>query len=219
MRGVLVCGEQFRNARIQRGLTQESLAERADLDVKTVRNAEAGKRVDLETLGRLAVALGANPSQFIGPGEAAAGLQDRRRDVVHHWLRAWDARDGGTLEALYHDDATMRLPGGPTIPFGGIYRGKAEIRRAHEIAWSTCRTEPIREGDLTFLVSEDVVLMQGVKGVYLPDGTIARLRCVHIYTFAGDLIIDHRADYDTLEFVSLLELPPPDDVASPGSSR
>jgi transcriptional regulator with XRE-family HTH domain len=50
---------RVRAARLRLGLTQEELARRAGVDVRTVRNAETGRRrPSLRTLGRLAEVLG-----------------------------------------------------------------------------------------------------------------------------------------------------------------
>jgi len=57
MRGVVPDGHRIRIARIARGVTQEQLAVCADLDVKTIRKAEHGKRLDVGTLAALARAL------------------------------------------------------------------------------------------------------------------------------------------------------------------
>ena len=51
-------GERLRNARLNLNLTRESLAANAGLSVDTVRNAETGRNVSLETLIRLLRGLG-----------------------------------------------------------------------------------------------------------------------------------------------------------------
>jgi DNA-binding Xre family transcriptional regulator len=63
----------------QRGWGARRLAEAAGLDQKTVRNILAGRatRVDLETIGRLAQALG------VGPGS----LWDVEPDISRIWER------------------------------------------------------------------------------------------------------------------------------------
>ena len=51
-------GERLRNARLNLNLTREGLAANAGLSVDTVRNAETGRNVSLETLIRLLRGLG-----------------------------------------------------------------------------------------------------------------------------------------------------------------
>jgi len=210
MRGALANGKQIQVTRLSRGLTQEQLADLAGIDAKTVRKAEQGKRLDLETLTKLGFALETELNRLIVPGRSPPELEIRRRDVVLRWHRLWDAHDMEPYLALYHNDAILHLPGGPQIPFGGTFRGKSEIRRAHEIAWSTCRTEPVRQEDFSILVSDDAVILQGRKGVYLPDGNLVRLWSTHIFTFEDDLIVDLHVEYDTLSFARLLQFPPVD---------
>ena len=147
-------------------------------------------------------------------GRSARELEIGRRDVALKWCHLWDTQDMEPLLALYHNDAAMHFPGGPQIPFGGTFRGKQEIRRAYEIAWSTCRTEPGRGEGLSILVSNGTVVLQGRKGVYQPDGDLVKLWCIQIFTFQGDRIMNHRVEYDTLTFARLMQFPPPADSES-----
>jgi transcriptional regulator with XRE-family HTH domain len=67
MRGVQVIGETIRSQRRQRGLTQEQLAAQADCDVKTLRQAEHSRAIDLSSLKRIALALNLNYVDLIHP--------------------------------------------------------------------------------------------------------------------------------------------------------
>ena len=207
MRGALANGEELQGARLRCGFTQEELAKLAYLDVKTVRKAERGMRLDLDTLTRLAFALQTELIRIIRTGRSETEMQIGWRDAVIRWHRAWDANDIDALLATYHDDAVLHLPGGPNIPFGGTFRGKNEIRRAHEIAWSTCRTEPVPPEDFSLLASGNAIVLNGFKGVHLPNGEVVRLGCMQIFKFEGDLIIDHRVEYDTLKFAQIVQFP------------
>jgi len=206
MRGVYTDGETVRSVRTHRGLTQEELADLAGLDVKTVRKAERGGRLDLSTLTRLAVAMETVTGRLVRHGLSEMGLLSCRRDAVLRWLAAWDARDADGVLALYHERATFRLPGRPVIPFHGTCRGKDEIRAAYETAWRTCQTVPASPEDVMIYVMGDTVVLEGLRGVRLPNGEISRLWCVQIYSFDGDRVIDHRVVYDTLEFARLMEI-------------
>jgi ketosteroid isomerase-like protein len=204
MRGVFADGASIRSVRIDRGLTQERLADLAELDVKTVRKAERGCRLDLSTLGRLARALETVTGRLVRPDLAETATQTRHRQVVAAWIAAWDARDADGVLAAYHEEATLRLPGGPTIPFHGSFHGKDQIRRANDIAWTACRTDPVSPHEVAIHVADDVVVVEGPKGFRRPDGEVVRLWCVHIFTFREGRVIDHRVEYDTLEFVRAL---------------
>jgi transcriptional regulator with XRE-family HTH domain len=206
MRGATANRDQLHAARVSRGLTQEQLATLAGVDVKTVRKAEQGKRLDVGSLVRLALALDTNVHNVI-QGAQSDNSQMVRRKVVEQWQRAWEAQDIAGLMAFYHDQCVMHLPGAPNIPFGGSFRGKEQIARANQSAWSTCRTEPLRPGEYSFVVSDDTVLMHGMMGLYLPNGEPVRLWCMQTFTFEGDLIAEHRVEYDTLRFSKLMQLP------------
>lgn len=220
MRGVFVDGAGIRSVRIDRGLTQEELAGLAELDVKTVRKAERGGRLDLSTLDQLARALETATSRLVRRDLVETGLQARRHEVVHRWRVAWDARDADAVLAVYHEGATLRLPGGPPIPFYGTIRGKDEIRRANKAAWDSCQTVPVSAEDVTIYTTADGVVLEGPKGIHRPNGEIARLWCVHIFTFDGDQVIDHRVEYDTLEFARIMGFPGPGAAGEDrGSSR
>jgi transcriptional regulator with XRE-family HTH domain len=207
MRGVFADGESLRSVRVHQGLTQEGLADLAGLDVKTVRKAERGGRLDVSTLGRLADALETGTGDLVRRCRPETRPQARRHDAVRRWVEAWDAHDRDAVLAIYHEEATLRLPGDPTIPFHGTFRGKDQILHAYETAWDACRTDPVRREDFAIYVADDVAVLEGRKGVHLPNGEIASLRCVQLFTFDGDLVIDHRVEYDTLEFARLMGLP------------
>lgn len=190
MRGTIADGPALRAARTSRGLTQEQLAARAQIDVKTVRKAEQGKRLDLGTLTQIAFALDVELNQIIHLSPSETEVQVRRRDVVLRWLRAWEVRDLDALVALHHEHVVMHLPGGPGIPFSGTFRGHAEFRRLHESAWSTSETVPIPREDFSLLVADDTVIWNARPGLKLPDGRVVKLPAVHIYRFEGDLIAE-----------------------------
>ena len=50
---LLALGERLRTARLNQNLTRDALAARVGLSVDTIRNAETGRNVSLETLIRL----------------------------------------------------------------------------------------------------------------------------------------------------------------------
>jgi transcriptional regulator with XRE-family HTH domain len=206
MRGTNADGPEVVVARVAKGLTQEQLADSAGLDVKTVRKAEQGGRVDLASLSRLAAVLDVSLDRLVSGGSETP--TDRaRRESVQRWHRAWDAHDVDAILALYHDEAVLHLPGEPDIPFAGVHRGKEAIRRCHETAWANFRTEPVPPGDFSVLVCEDTVVLWGSKGVSGPDGTVVKLSSIQVFTFEGDRIIEHRVEFDTLRF-SRVTTPP-----------
>jgi len=211
MRGAPANGEQINSARRARGLTQEQLASIAGIDVKTLRKAEGSQRIDLGTLTKISFALAVDIRTLIVPTGSLQELEIRRRDAVLRWHRFWDAHDLEGLLSVFHDSAVVHLPGGPDIPFAGEHRGKEAIGRAHEIAWSICETDPVGSEDFSLLTSDSSVILNGKKGVRLPNGGTVKLTCLQIFTFAegSDLVVDQLVEYDTLSFARLLGLSPP----------
>jgi ketosteroid isomerase-like protein len=187
-------------------MTQEQLAESAGLDVKTVRKAEQGKRLDLGTITKLCFALQTDLRHLVQPGRSAADREIRQRDVVISWQRAFNARGLDGLLRCYHEEAVLHLPGAPQIPFGGTFRGHKAIRGASQLLWKTCDTQLLDDKDYKILVAGDTAVVQGQQGLRLPDGRHSSLHYVQVLQFADDRIVDHRVDYDTLNVARLLQL-------------
>ena len=159
--------------------------------------------------GTQAAALRVDVQSLIQTPESAAELQLHRRDVVLEWNRIWDAADMAGLLALYAEDAVLRLPGGPSIPFGGIHRGHAEIRKVHEMVWAMIHYEPIAANELEFLMNDQAVTLKASKGIYMPSGELIRIPTIQVFTFVGLLISEHQLEFDTLDFATKFPFPSP----------
>jgi transcriptional regulator with XRE-family HTH domain len=210
MRGAIANGEYLQAVRVTRALTQEQLATLADVDVKTVRKAEQGKRLDVGTLARLALALGTELHRIIRGPTPLADLQTARRITVEKWRAAWDARDFEALLALYDDRIVLHLPGGPHLAWGGEFHGKEAIRRVNKMAWSLAPMVPVAPHDRFLIVCEDCAVLYGKRSLRLPDEREILLSSMHLFAFAGRLIVDHRVEYDTLAFSQALQPLAPD---------
>jgi transcriptional regulator with XRE-family HTH domain len=210
MRGVQANGEQIQAVRLERGLTIEQLASSASVDVKTVRKAERGQRVDLSTLTRISFSLDVDVRGLIVMARSLLELELRRRDAVRQWHHGWEMQDTQALLSLYDDDAVLHLPGAPDIPFGGEHRGRPAIHRAYEIAWSTCPHEPMYDREFSLIVSDNTLILGGEKSLRRQDGHTARLWVHQIFTFREDspLLVNHRVEFDTLAFARFLQLLP-----------
>jgi transcriptional regulator with XRE-family HTH domain len=209
MRGVQANGEQIQATRLERGLTVEQLASLAGVDVKTVRKAERGQRVDLSTLTRISFSLDVDVRSLLVMTRSRLELELHRRDAVRRWHRGWEAHDIEELLSVYHEDAVLHMPGAPDIPCAGEHHGRKAIREMQEIAWNTCVTEPMSGGDFRLVTSDNTVILSGRVGIHLPDGLTVQLWCVQIFTFhdGSELVVDHRVEYDTLRFARLMRLP------------
>jgi hypothetical protein len=156
------------------------------VDVKTVRKAERGQRVDLGTISRISLSLVVDVGYLLITTCPPLELEVRRRDAVRRWHHAWDTRDMERLLSVYHDDAVLRLPGAPDIPFAGEHRGKEAVRRANHIAWMSCETEPTCKAEFSLVVSDNTAVLSDKKGVRLPDRRTLKLWCLQIFTFLQD---------------------------------
>ena len=64
---VVKIGDRLRDARVRRALTQEELAEKADVGTNTVARLERNEsEPHMSTLRKLARALGVDPAELIG---------------------------------------------------------------------------------------------------------------------------------------------------------
>ncbi len=93
-------GERLRALRLAAGLTQERLAERAELHPTYIGQLERGeKNVTIESLLKITRALGMPPDQFFShlPGPAA---QPGPADTAYQLLLAWPPKEQQALLEL-----------------------------------------------------------------------------------------------------------------------
>jgi transcriptional regulator with XRE-family HTH domain len=136
VRGIQINTTRFRQIRRARGFTQAKLARIAGVSERTVRNAELGRRVRLDFLRYLAIALGVEVLDVSrDPDELRVANRENERAerVLHATLSFAHDRDLGELRRLV-DDNVFRLlyPGPSIIPFAGEYRGVDGLRKLME---------------------------------------------------------------------------------------
>ncbi len=216
MRGAIANGTEILDRRLSLGWTQEQLATRARVDVKTIRKAEKGKRLDLVSLTQIGVALDSGLRLIVRTGQSARQREIQRRDVVMKWNRAFDCHDMTALLQCYHDEAILHLPGDAPIQLSGKFRGKDEIRRAYDIAWKIRPSEPVRDADFLLFVGDKTAVLLGRKLIHPQVRNSTSLRSVQIFEFQEESIRHHEIHYDTLILAQLLEDSPHED---PGDSR
>ncbi len=213
VRGVPTNVRSLLEARLKQGLTQEQLSSKAELDVKTVRNAEQGKRIDLETIARLADVLGIRLSDALSQVDSIAhsNLVDGHKQVNEHkqivekWQMAWNSCDSDGLASFYHPNATLYLPGEPHLAFSGEHCGRARIQHIHQVMWQQIPTDP-SSTEYRIRVCEDLVLWQGHQGFYTSDRNLHRLSYVQIFEFEDLLISEHHVQFDTLALWRLINV-------------
>ena len=93
---------QVKKLRLAKGMTQEKLAERADLTAEAVTRVERGVRMPtLRTLGKLAHGLGVSPSSLLETKELPAPTMSRHLAQIVAKLDDEDERvQEGALEVL-----------------------------------------------------------------------------------------------------------------------
>lgn len=102
-------GKNFRKLRESRGLTQEALAEKSSLDIRTCQRAEAGKSVSPSTVFRLADALKLDTTELLGNSDPARNEQTEIDEVLAEWLR--HGNDGSISGVPAHPELFYRFTG------------------------------------------------------------------------------------------------------------
>ncbi len=91
--------DRIRSLRQERGWTAEALAKKAGCAVRSVGNAEAGKRIELRTLNEIAGALGVKPAELMKV-EAGSGAKPEAKLTPQIVLSGSDAANVALLAEL-----------------------------------------------------------------------------------------------------------------------
>jgi transcriptional regulator with XRE-family HTH domain len=141
MRGVQTNGEAVKLARLRRGMNQDDVAHQADLDVKTVRKAEQGKRLDIPTVARIAQVLNVDLLSLITlSNEPIEPVDPPNLQQAKTFVRWYDS--AGTLltdecRQFLALDFEFHCPADPQhVPFAGVWRGCDGFLKFLEIFYS-----------------------------------------------------------------------------------
>lgn len=144
MRGILANRERLVALRKAAGLTQEQLAAECDCDVKTVRTAERGKRVDVATLRRISTRLGAELQEILA--DSSPDRREANIAAAMTYMRAFDARDPHSVAACFREDGAVVVFADPRLPGTGEYRGRERIRQWAESCFAAFLAPPVEGG-------------------------------------------------------------------------
>lgn len=183
-RGVHV-NKRLRELRQARGLTQSELAAAAGVSDRTIRNAEAGRRIRVDFLRYLAIALGVEPAVIAADCQTleAASIEEKNVARILSAMQTYvpDYDLSGYREILGPDTFT-RLPGPSLIPVCGEYRGIDGFQKLRERAHASFRHEEIPTLDIR--ASGNLVLIQFMdRARAIPTGLTYSAWCQYIFEF------------------------------------
>jgi transcriptional regulator with XRE-family HTH domain len=208
MRGAFTKGARIRQLRQSLTLTQEELASRASCDVKTLRAAESGRRIDVRTLHGIAAALAVSPSEII---ETAGSLQHRHQRIrrVREWQRALQNGDVDALLRIYRPDAVVRLPWFEAIPGSGVHQGSGRLRRVATSIVSRLAFEPAAPRSFRVHAAEEFVFLRGQVKAALREKRKNRREVAtfvfHEFCFQGNDVREHVVLIDTARVLAAFD--------------
>lgn len=198
-RGVFAKGEKIRDLRILAGLTQEKLASTASCDPKTLRRAEHSERLDVESLARLAGALGVPLSDIVTG--VSQDSEARSLAAIYRYMYAFNSREPDAVVQCFCEDGVIVVWADPGLPGTGEYRGHDGIRRWVETCFEAYLVDPVTPdrcritavGDRVYVCIErsplkyqpngnEIVLGSLLSEFEIRDGLIAS---IHIYPESG----------------------------------
>jgi transcriptional regulator with XRE-family HTH domain len=216
MRGVLANGDLIRHVRNLKGMTQEALAAAAPCDVKTIRKAEKGDRLDIVTVKRISRALGAEFGEVVTVFDKADAVERPNVRVVRDWLSAFDSRDPRAIAGLFWNDGVVRLPGTPLLRGTGIFEGKREITRQIEMAFEMFAVAPyFSQGSVVAAEGNHVFAETGPVSVTCrSNGQSTTASSVQVFEFKGNKVARLRSYFD-ISALDALVRGLPEDILMP----
>ncbi len=191
-------GPKIRRLRKTRGFSQEGLALVVGCDVKTIHNAELGKRVHAETLLKLARALGVELANIhIGSDDPDKFLEVRLRQI-RHWRDSFDRKQLESLVEVYHEDAQVTYPGLGLLTVGGTAIGKQAIREQLQSIFEQLHFDAWPETSERIHVSENFVFLRGeLTGLVRSSGLRFKSLAIHEFEFDDKWVRQHTGMFDT----------------------
>lgn len=204
MRGIEVNGTAIRLARQFRNWTQEQMGEECSCSVRTIRAAEAGRRIDHATLQRMADALEMSTTSITKSQRISLPERERNMQTVRQWRAAFFAQDVESLLRLQHPDCAVSLPGTDELPHGGNFKGVPELRAHYRGVFESVLFRDLHEERLS-AVEHQVFHWSTVTVVVL--ATQQEFTATHAsrFEFSADKIIFRETVADYSKFREALE--------------
>lgn len=198
MRGLRVDGETVRHRRSELALTQESLAGLVGCDIKTIRNAEKGNRLDATTVRRLADVLGQSLADLVVADSESLQKSIVSVDLFHRLQASYNERDVDALVAFYHPLGAIVVAGAEGLPGGGRFEGLEAIRRHYEESFAAFHTEQIGPDRYKIDAVGDTIFARGVaSALHRLSGQQFTALLVHEVQIQDSLILLHTIVTDT----------------------
>lgn len=190
-------GPKIRRLRKSHGLSQEGLASAIGFDVKTIHHAELGKRVHIDTLVKLAQALGVElPVIHIGSDDHDEFLELRLRKI-DQWRSSFGAMCVESLVEFYHEEAHMTYPGLDTLCNNGKTTGKSVIQAQFDTLFREFQFDPRPEVSAYIHAAENFVFLRGeITGTVRRTGVRFTSRAIHEFEFADKWVRRHVGMFD-----------------------
>lgn len=188
-RFVVVNGRQLRIERKARGWTQRELAKAAGYSERTIRKAEKGGQLDLETVENLAEALGV-PVKKLKINIAA---------IARQWVEAYETLERRMLpaiEAYLAPDFEFVCPGDPaTAPFIGTWKGKEGMQQWLDLFFGFFQRD--RNTNTEYLEGDNIVVAHWLESGKFQGIPCGPIRINMHFRFRDGLIVRIEDDYDT----------------------
>lgn len=191
----------LRDLRRARRMTQLELAVAAGVSERTVRSAETGAQVRIDSLEQIAEALDAVLSDVVSDGNQliTARIGNQQIDRILSALKryAYQMDVGGFAETLARD-AQIEIVGDGMIPFTGAYRGIGGVERLRDTAMTTLDfMAPTEINDVR--AGGDFVILRGFDHLRCrANRREDRLSWQHVYEFRHGRVVRIVETFDTL---------------------
>lgn len=187
MHGVTVDGKRFRLHRLAKGLHQRELALLAGVGERTIRNAEAGKRVKIDFLGFLAQALGVELHELVDDrDELREVLRERRRiDLLLEAMAVLGGGDPNAYLDLFGRTVHLKCNGPEGLSFCGEYRGTSGVQALLDISIATLAYNCPPQ-ILNVRTGGNLVVLNGIDRLTaIPTQTAFTMPWMNVYEFDG----------------------------------